>query len=81
MELLVLVLLAVAGGVGLVVAAAALFFRNRIGDRLGDFPLLLAGDPVKGAIAPEESFSGEGDDPAPVAEFRLEFVMPTVVSK
>lgn len=64
-----LLLFVVGVGVGLTP-----FFRNRIGERFGDLPfpeLLVA------AI----SLSGDGEDPAPVAELRLEVERPTVVSK
>lgn len=73
--LLLLWLFTSSGGVGLTP-----FFRNMIGDRLGDFPF-----PVVGVTAPllptADSFSGDGEEPAPVAEFRLELARPTVVSK
>lgn len=53
------------------------FFRNRIGDRFGDRPF--AG--VVAAPGIPISFSGDGEEPAPVAELRLELAKPTVVSK
>lgn len=67
---------AAAGGVGLGDKLAA-FFRNSIGDRFGERPLLLVPD----ALVATNSFSGDGDEPPPVAELRLDVERPTVVSK
>lgn len=63
------------GGFGLGDKLAA-FFRNSIGERFGERLVLV---PV--ALVATNSFSGEGDEPAPVAELRLELDRPTVVSK
>lgn len=71
---LLLVLLTV-GGVGLTP-----FFRNKMGERLGDLPAPGGLGPAEEVLA--DSFSGDGDEPAvPVAELRLEVARPTVVSK
>lgn len=70
-----MVVVVVVVGVGLAVD----FFLNSIGDRLGDRPF-----PVARAVKLDElahSFSGDGDEPVPVAEFLLEVANPTVVSK
>lgn len=69
------VLLAFLGGTGLVDKLTP--FRSNTGERLGDRPL-----PAGAALAAAaSSFSGEVEEPVPVAELRLEFVKPTVVSK
>lgn len=70
------VLLAFLGGTGLVDKLTP--FRSNTGERLGDRPLP-AGAALAAAAA--SSFSGEVEEPVPVAELRLEFVKPTVVSK
>lgn len=66
------------GGVGLTDKLTP-FFRKRIGDRFGDRPLPEAED--ADALMAASSFSGDGEDPVPVAELRRELASPTVVSK
>lgn len=68
--LLLLLVVGVGEGAGLTP-----FFRASIGERLGDRPFPGV------ALHAASSFSGDGDEPAPVAELRLELGSPTVVSK